>query len=92
VTLISTPGHSPGHQNLLVKLPKTGVLMLTGDSVHTKANWDLKRAPEQNFNHAQPLKSLDRMAEVLKQNNAELWIGHEPTEVARRKYSPNFYE
>src|SRR5262249_51185355 len=64
VTLISTPGHSPGHQCLLVKLPKTGALLLSGDAVHTKANWDNKRAPEQNFNHAQSLATLDRMAAV----------------------------
>jgi glyoxylase-like metal-dependent hydrolase (beta-lactamase superfamily II) len=30
VTLISTPGHTPGHQSLLVKLPKTGALVLSG--------------------------------------------------------------
>src|SRR4051812_1292314 len=35
VTLISTPGHSPGHQCLLVKLPKTGAILLSGDAVHT---------------------------------------------------------
>jgi len=92
VTLISTPGHSPGHQCLLVKLPKTGAILLSGDAVHTQANWDLKRAPEQNFDHAQSLRSLDRMAEVLKQNSAALWIGHEPTEPAKRKYSPDYYE
>ena len=40
IVLIATHGHSPGHQNLLVRLPKTGAIMLTGDSVHTKANWD----------------------------------------------------
>jgi N-acyl homoserine lactone hydrolase len=92
VTLIATHGHSPGHQCLLVKLPKTGALLLTGDAVHTKANWDNKRAPIQNFDHAQSLRALDRMAEVLKQHNAELRIGHELTEVPRRKYAPQFYE
>src|SRR5439155_18666415 len=74
VMLIATHGHSPGHQCLLVKLPKTGALLLSGDAVHTKANWDNKRAPTQNFDHAQSLRALDRMAEVLKQHNAELWI------------------
>ena len=92
VKLISTPGHSPGHQNLLVKLPKTGAVMLTGDSVHTKANWDSKRVPERNFNVPQSLASIDRMAAVLKENNAQLWIGHEPSEVTLRKYAPAFYD
>jgi glyoxylase-like metal-dependent hydrolase (beta-lactamase superfamily II) len=92
VLLISTPGHSPGHQCLLVKLPKTGALMFSGDAVHTKANWDNKRAPTQNFNHAQSIATLDRMAAVLKEHNAQLWIGHEPSEVPLRKYAPAYYE
>ena len=28
VMLIATPGHTPGHQSLLVRLPKTGALLL----------------------------------------------------------------
>jgi glyoxylase-like metal-dependent hydrolase (beta-lactamase superfamily II) len=92
ITLIATYGHSPGHQNLLVKLPKTGALMLTGDSVHTKANWDSKRVPERNFNVPQSLAALEKMAKVLAENKAELWIGHEPSEPAKRKYSPAFYD
>jgi N-acyl homoserine lactone hydrolase len=92
VVLISTPGHSPGHACLLVRLPKTGAVMLTGDSVHSRANWDGHRAPARNFNVPQSLASLDRMAVVLKENNAQLWIGHELTEVPLRKYAPAYYE
>src|SRR5262252_4470105 len=92
VMLISTPGHSPGHQNMLVRLPKTGAILLTGDSVHTKANWDGHKVPSRNFNVPQSLASLDRMAAVLKENNAQLWIGHETSEVPLRKYSPAYYE
>src|SRR6266850_376229 len=29
VTIVSTPGHTPGHQSLLVQLPKTGWLLLS---------------------------------------------------------------
>jgi glyoxylase-like metal-dependent hydrolase (beta-lactamase superfamily II) len=92
VMLIATHGHSPGHQNLLVKLPKTGAIMFTGDSVHTKANWDSGRVPERNFNVPQSLKALERMRDVLKEAKAELWIGHEPSEVPQRKYAPAYYE
>jgi N-acyl homoserine lactone hydrolase len=92
VMLISTPGHSPGHQCLLVKLPKTGAILLTGDAVHTKANWDNKRAPTQNFNHPQSLASLGRMVAVLKENHGQLWIGHEASEVPLRKYAPQYYD
>jgi len=92
VVLIATPGHSPGHQCLLVRLPKTGALLLSGDAVHTRANWDSHRVPERNFNMPQSLASLDRMAAVLKENNAQLWIGHEVGEVPLRRYAPEFYE
>jgi N-acyl homoserine lactone hydrolase len=92
VVLISTPGHSPRHQCLLVRLPKTGALLLSGDAVHTRANWDGHRAPERNFNVSQSLTSLDRMAAVIKENNGQLWIGHETSEVPLRKYAPAYYE
>ena len=40
ITLLSTPGHTPGHQSLLVHLAKTGWIVLSGDAAHFKANWD----------------------------------------------------
>src|SRR5499433_4226117 len=49
-TIISTPGHTPGHQSLLVKLPKTGARLLTGDLVHFQYMWDNKLVPPFNFN------------------------------------------
>jgi hypothetical protein len=61
----------------LVRLPKTGAILLTGDSVHTKANWDGHEVPSRNFNVQQSLASLDRLAAVLKENNAQLWIGRD---------------
>ena len=70
VMLIATHGHSPGHQNMLVRLPKTGAIMFTGDSVHTKANWDSGRVPQRNFNVPQSLEALERMRAVLKEAKA----------------------
>src|SRR3989441_5536357 len=48
VTILSTPGHTPGHQSLLVLLPKTGALVLTGDAVHFRDNWENRRVPSMN--------------------------------------------
>jgi glyoxylase-like metal-dependent hydrolase (beta-lactamase superfamily II) len=92
IVLIATYGHSPGHQNLLVRLPKTGAILLTGDSVHTKPNWVNNRVPSRNFNVPQSLAALERMRTVLKEAKAELWIGHEPSEVPLRQYAPAFYD
>jgi len=38
VTILSTPGHTPGHQSLLVHLPKTGWVVLSGDAAHFRDN------------------------------------------------------
>src|SRR6202034_2515152 len=35
VTLIATPGHTPGHQSLLVHLKNSGFIILSGDVVHS---------------------------------------------------------
>ena len=40
VTIMSTPGHTPGHQSLLLRLAKTGTLVLSGDLAHFQSNWD----------------------------------------------------
>src|SRR5690242_11559285 len=34
VVILSTPGHTPGHQSLFVRLPRTGPIVLSGDAVH----------------------------------------------------------
>jgi N-acyl homoserine lactone hydrolase len=92
VRLIATPGHTPGHQSLLVKLPKTGSLLLSGDAVHFKDNWENRRVPDINFNKEQTVASLQRMAEVLAKENAQLWINHDKARRDSLKMAPEFYD
>ena len=92
VTILSTPGHTPGHQSLLVKLPKTGAVILSGDAAHFKENWDHRRVPEINFNKEQTSASMQRLADVMAQENAQLWINHDKAQRDRQNLSPDFYE
>jgi glyoxylase-like metal-dependent hydrolase (beta-lactamase superfamily II) len=92
VTIISTPGHTPGHQSLLVKLPETGALLLSGDAVHFKDNWDHRRVPEGNTGKDQTTASMQRMADILAKEKAQLWINHDKAQRATLKLSPAFYE
>src|SRR3982750_2188395 len=62
VTILATPGHTPGHQSLLVRLPKTGALVLSGDAVHFRSNWDNRAVPSMNSDKEQTLASMQRIA------------------------------
>ena len=92
IMIISTPGHTPGHQSLLVKLPKTGAVLLSGDAVHFKDNWDNRRVPAQNTDKDQTLASLQRLADVMAQHKAQLWINHDKAQRDGQKMAPEFYD
>ena len=92
VTILSTPGHTPGHQSLLVKLPKTGAIILSGDAVHFKDNWDHKRVPSMNTSREQSVASMQRIATLMEERKAQLWINHDKAQSAQLRYAPAYYE
>ncbi len=92
VVIISTPGHTPGHQSLLVRLPKTGAVVLSGDAVHFKDNWDNRRVPSMNVSKEQTLASMQRIDDILAKEHAQLWINHDKPQSDAQKKSPEFYE
>jgi N-acyl homoserine lactone hydrolase len=92
VTILSTPGHTPGHQSLLVKLPKTGAIVLSGDAVHFKGNWDNRGVPSMNFSTDQTVASMQKISETLAKERAQLWINHDKAQRDGLKISPEFYD
>lgn len=92
VLLISTPGHTPGHQSLLVRLPKTGAVLLSGDAVHFQDNWDNRRVPAFNTDKDQTLASMQRIADFLAKEQAKLWINHDKPSSDARLHTPEYYE
>ncbi|MET4330223.1 N-acyl homoserine lactone hydrolase [Bradyrhizobium sp. i1.15.2] len=92
VTILSTPGHTPGHQSLLVKLPKTGAVVLSGDAVHFKDNWENRRVPSMNANKDQSAASMQKIADTLGKEKAQLWINHDKIQRDSQKMSPEFYD
>jgi len=92
VIILSTPGHTPGHQSLLVKLRKTGAIVLTGDAVHFKDNWDNRRVPSANFDKDKTVTSMERIDAFLKKEKAQLWINHDKAQRDTLKLAPQYYE
>jgi len=92
VVIKSTPGHTPGHQSLFLKLGKTGNVLLTGDLYHYPEEITLKKIPSFDTNKEQTAKSREMIEEFVKQNHAQLWIQHDYTSGIKRKVAPEFYD
>lgn len=85
-------GHTPGHQALYVKLPKTGNILISGDLVHFTENWERKGVPSFNFDKEVSVKSMEAAAQFLKDNKATLWIQHDEAQNAKIKHAPAYYD
>jgi glyoxylase-like metal-dependent hydrolase (beta-lactamase superfamily II) len=83
--LLSTPGHTPGHQSLLVRLPKTGAVILSGDVVHFQTSFEHRYVPDNNWNKQASLGSMDKIAAVMAKEHAQLWINHDQPKATRKR-------
>ena len=92
VTIMSTPGHTPGHQSLLLRLSKTGSLVLSGDLAHFRENFDQRRVPGFNFNKEQSRASMDRVGDLLLSEHAQIWINHDSAQNATIPHAPQYVE
>ena len=91
VILKSTPGHTPGHQSLFIKLARTGPVVLTGDLYHYAAERTLGTLPN-NDNKELTKASRAALEDFLKKMGAQLWIQHDIGANAKLKKSPRYYD
>lgn len=80
VIVLNTPGHTPGHHSLLVKLNNRAFL-LSGDAVHFQENYTTNGAPWFNANRADTLASIDRLKQLASNLKATLIIQHDARDV-----------
>jgi len=92
VVIKSTPGHTPGHNVLFLKLKKTGPVVLSGDLYHYPEERTLARLPVAEFNKEQTAASRAELEIFLKKTGAQLWIEHDIVANAKLKKAPAFYE
>jgi glyoxylase-like metal-dependent hydrolase (beta-lactamase superfamily II) len=92
VTILSTPGHTPGHQSLMVRLQRTGVVILSGDMVHFQSNWDNRRVPGFNFDREQSVASMNKVAAIMVTEKAQLLINHDKVQSAKMPRPPAYLD
>jgi glyoxylase-like metal-dependent hydrolase (beta-lactamase superfamily II) len=92
VVIRSTPGHTPGHQVMLVKLAKFGPVILSGDLYHYPEEIATGKTPDFEFNPAQSAKSRAAVLAWAKEQNAKLWIEHDKPTHANLPKSPKYLD
>jgi len=78
VRILKTPGHTPGHQVLMLKLQKAGTVILAGDLYHFRADRAGRLIPLFNTDRAQTLASFDRVERFAHNTHARVVIEHDP--------------
>lgn len=89
VEILSTPGHTPGHQSLKLTLGNK-VIILSGDLYHTRRNYLYKQMPQFNTSRKDTLTSMKRVDDILRQTNGQLIVQHEPEDFAQLPKIPQF--
>jgi N-acyl homoserine lactone hydrolase len=92
--LIETSGHVPGHQSVLVRLPKTGTILLTIDAVPFAVGFTRDEQDDTSDSDAEAIRaSTIKLLDLVEQVHIGLVIfGHENEQWEILKKAPEFYE
>ncbi|HEX9646139.1 MAG TPA: N-acyl homoserine lactonase family protein [Alphaproteobacteria bacterium] len=75
VKILTTPGHTFGHQSVKLQLPETGTVVLTQDAVWMEENMEGYPAGL-NYSILDYTNSINRLKMIGDLENAKLWFGH----------------
>ena len=92
VRILRAYGHTPGHQVLLVHLPRAGNVILGGDLYHTRDNRTHRRVPNVNTDRADTLASIDRIEHLADTLHARVIIQHSPEDFRSLPKFPAYLE
>jgi N-acyl homoserine lactone hydrolase len=83
VVIFRTPGHTPGHSAVLVRLKEKGPVILLGDAAHFHENYDSNGVPGFNYDRADTIASLERIKGMEKNLKATVIIQHDPRDIGK---------
>ena len=83
VVMLNTPGHTPGHHSLLVRLKEMGNVLLSGDLTHFQENYDSNGVPSFNTDRSASLASIDRFKKIAANQKATVIIQHDARDLGK---------
>lgn len=90
VVLKPLPGHTPGHQGLLVRLEETGPVLLAGDVSYSAPDYAAGRVRGADVDPAASARSL-AAAKALEAEGVAVWLHHDAEMQREIRTAPGFY-
>jgi len=91
VIRVPTPGHTPDHGVLVVKLKNHKPVILSGDLYHFRR--DVALNTMMRGDDAPVLtRTREKVAALARQLGAEIWVGHDWNDFAAQKKAPAYYD
>ena len=95
IELIETSGHVPGHQSVLVRLEKTGPVLLAIDALPQASNGCLcqRSIHRYDMNPPEVLQSARKLEILIQEKNVNMVVyGHDAAQWRTLNLSPRYYD
>jgi glyoxylase-like metal-dependent hydrolase (beta-lactamase superfamily II) len=94
VIVKSARGHTKGHQMMLVRLPKKGPTILTGDNVYFRENVEKSIPPNLvlAYDPAGIMRAYEWIRYMMATEGADYFTAHDPDAFKAMKKAPEFYD
>lgn len=89
VEVVPTPGHAPGHQSLVVDLPETGRVVLTGDAAFTREN--IVRGQTTAMDEDEARESMTLIRSLANGDLKRVFTSHDADAWATWRHAPAAY-
>ncbi len=87
---LSTPGHSPGHLSLLLRLGESGTVVLAGDAISRASELETQENGGA-WSAELALRSAERLVDLAARESALLVLGHDPEQWPTLRHAPAAY-
>jgi len=92
VTICFTPGHTPGHQSLVVRLENSGTFFLAADACYTEETLNEDVLPGLVWSPPHTVKSIQKMRYAQNTLGTTIITGHDPDTWPKYRLAPEFYD
>ena len=92
VTIIATPGHTPGRQSLLVHLRRRAGWSCRVTPSTSRTTGTTSACLDEHQRRADLRPQFKKIEDLMAQKKAQLWINHDKPQSQAQKRSPQFYD